>query len=101
MKNYSLLAILMLCVVTTAACAANTPTDRHLPRPHTASDGGPIATCRPGTKCDPVVGVREVASDGGPIATCRPGTKCDPLVQSFLTASDRNQEVFVAATCGV
>ena len=79
MKKYWFVTVLMLVVSAAATFASNTPKQQPLPQPRTASDGGPIAMCRPGVPCDPLTGLKQVASDGGPIAFCRPGVPCDPV----------------------
>src|SRR5215472_7293662 len=86
MKKYSYVAVILLFALVVGASAHTH--SKSLPKPTTSSDGGPIATCRPGTPCDPNTQVREMASDGGPIATCRPGTPCDPSTKLREIASD-------------
>ena len=90
MKKYWSATVILLFGLVIGVSAHNTLTDQtvNVPIPTTSRDGGPIATCRPGTNCDPSTQLREMASDGGPIATCRPGTNCDPSTQLREMASD-------------
>jgi len=88
MKKFSLISVLMLLALSAIASAANSTEIRVRRQPRTQSDGGPIATCRPGANCNPNDNVRQVASDGGPIATCRPGANCNPNDNVRQVASD-------------
>src|SRR5271157_334440 len=77
MKSYLFGAFLILVALTLVAGTAYTQFG-HAQTEHRlhASDGGPIATCRPGANCGPDDELRQMASDGGPIATCgRGGTR--------------------------
>jgi len=38
--------------------------------------------------CDPKTEVKQMASDGGPIAWCRPNMPCDPRTEVKQMASD-------------
>ena len=78
MKRYALGTILILLELAILSFGGAT-----LPASHTtqhsilAGDGGgPIPTCRPGTKCPPDDQLRQLAGDGGgPIPTCRPADR--------------------------
>ena len=89
MKRYLFGAFLILVALTLVAGTAYTQFG-HAQTEHRlhASDGGPIATCRPGANCGPDDELRQMASDGGPIATCRPGANCGPDDQLRQMASD-------------
>jgi len=39
--------------------------------------------------CDPRTEVKQVASDGGPIAWCRPNVPCDPRAEVKQSATSR------------
>jgi len=89
MKKYWYVAVLSLIALTVPASAVSFPANRvTIHNPTTSSDGGPIATCRPGQNCKPDDLLRQRASDGGPIVTCRPGQNCKPDDLLRQTASD-------------
>jgi len=87
MKKISFVYAVILIVLTLTAPAAITYVSQAVVTQSVASEGGPIATCRPGTNCDPSTKLQQLASEGGPIATCRPGTNCDPSTKLREVAS--------------
>ena len=63
MKKYSYVPVLMmLFAFSVASQGVSTPLGRELPKPKTASDGGPIATCRPGANCKPNDQLRQLSA---------------------------------------
>ena len=80
MKMFSLASVMLLLALSCGAVAANSTAGQISHPTRTQSEGGPIATCRPGNpNCNPNDNVRVMASEGGPIATCRPGNpNCNP-----------------------